>query len=521
LLHCDKKLSAGDPDAGNLLVQGDNLEALKALLPYYGGQVKCIYIDPPYNTGNEGWVYNDNVNSPEIRRWLGEVVGKEAEDLSRHDKWLCMMYPRMMLLKEFLSDDGAIFVSIDDNEVQSCRAVMDEVFGRQNFIATVIWQKVFSPKNSARQFSDDHDYLVVFGKNASRWTPNLIPRSEDAKGRYKNPDNDPRGPWTSGDVSARNFYGAGTYPITCPSGRVISGPPKGMYWRVSKEEFERLDRDKRIWWGKAGNNVPRLKRFLSEVKDGVIPQTIWSHRDAGNTQEAKKEILSICDFDASDDVFITPKPLKLIERVLTIGADDDSLIMDSFAGSGTTGHAVMQMNKRDGGSRRFIMVEIDDKIAADVTAQRLNRAAEGYHPGGDASKQRVPGLGSGFRFCRLGKPLFDENGSIAEEVTFTDLAAHVFFTETGSPIPKRARKDNPLLGSFDGRAIYLLYNGVLGDRRPESGNVLTHAVAQDLPPHPDGDGPRIVFGEACRLGAKALASYGITFRQIPFELRVS
>jgi len=520
LLHCDKKLSAGDPDAGNLLVQGDNLEALKALLPYYAGQVKCIYIDPPYNTGNEGWVYNDNVNSPEIRRWLGEVVGKEAEDLSRHDKWLCMMYPRLMLLKEFLSDDGAIFVSIDDNEIQSCRAIMDEVFGRHNFIATVIWQKVFSPKNSARQFSDDHDYVVVFGKNAARWTPNLIPRSDDAKGRYKNPDNDPRGPWTSGDVSARNFYGAGTYPITCPSGRVISGPPKGMYWRVSKEEFERLDQDNRIWWGKSGNNVPRLKRFLSEVKDGVIPQTIWSHKDAGNTQEAKKEILSICDFDASDDVFITPKPLKLIERVLTIGADEDSLILDSFAGSGTTGHAVMQMNKRDGGSRRFIMVEIDDEIAGAVTAQRLARAVDGYHPGGDTSKQRVPGVGSGFRFCRLGKPLFDENGSIAEEVTFTDLAAHVFFTETGSPIPKRARKDNPLLGSFDGRAIYLLYNGVLGDRRPESGNVLAHAVAQELPPHPDGAGPRIVFGEACRLGAKALASYGITFRQIPFELRV-
>jgi len=521
LLHCDPKLSAGDPDAGNLLVQGDNLEALKALLPYYGGQVKCIYIDPPYNTGNEGWVYNDNVNSPEIRQWLEQVVGKEGDDLSRHDKWLCMMYPRLMLLKEFLRDDGAIFVSIDDNEAQSCRVVMDEIFGRRNFIASVIWQKVFSPKNSARHFSDDHEYVIVFGKNADLWSPNLLPRSAEADKRYKNPDNDPRGPWTSGDLSARNFYSAGTYPVVSPTGRKLDGPPKGRYWAVSETEFNRLDRDNRIWWGKSGNNAPRLKRFLAEVKDGVVPQTIWSHSIAGNTQEAKKEILSVCDFETSQDVFVTPKPLRLIERVLSIGADKDSIIMDSFAGSGTTGHAVMHMNKRDGGSRRFIAIEIDDEIAGKVTAQRLTRASEGYYPGGDKSKEVIEGLGSGFRFCRLGKPLFDQHGCIDDEVTFADLARHVFFSETGSPIPKQPKKNNPLLGEFSGTAIYLLYNGVLGDKRPDGGNVLTHRVLDALPDHPSGEGPRVVYGEACRLSDKTLASLGIAFRQIPFELKVS
>lgn len=225
LLEPVPELSCGDADSGNLIVQGDNLLALKALLPRYAGQVKCIYIDPPYNTGNEGWAYNDNVNSPEIRKWLGEVVGKEGETLDRHDRWLCMMYRRLVLLKQFLREDGAIFVSIDDNEVASLRKVMDEVFGANNFVATVLWQKVYSPKNSARHFSEDHDYIVVYAQRADIWNPNLLPRSDEANARYKNPDSDPRGIWKTSDLSARNFYSAGTYSITCPSGREIGAPP--------------------------------------------------------------------------------------------------------------------------------------------------------------------------------------------------------------------------------------------------------------------------------------------------------
>ncbi|MEW6554358.1 MAG: site-specific DNA-methyltransferase [Actinomycetota bacterium] len=240
LLRYEEELSAGNPESGNLLVQGDNLIALKALLPFYAGKVKCIYIDPPYNTGNEKWVYNDAVNSPEIRSWLGKVVGGEAEDLSRHDKWLCMMYPRLSLLREFLREDGAIFISIDDNEVQSLRFIMDEIFGPRNFIATIIWQKIFSTKNTARHLSESHDYILLYARNADLWRPNLITRTEASHRRYKNLDDDPRGPWTSGDCSARNPYSAGIYSIQCPGGRLIPGPPRGMYWRFSKEKFGEL-----------------------------------------------------------------------------------------------------------------------------------------------------------------------------------------------------------------------------------------------------------------------------------------
>ena len=250
-----------DNGSENMIIRGDNLEALKALLPRYEGRVKCIYIDPPYNTGNEGWVYNDNVNDPKIKRWLGEVVGKEGEDLTRHDKWLCMMYPRLKLLQKLLAEDGAIFISIDDAEFFNLRSICNEVFGEQNFIATVIWRKNYAPKSTAKHFSEDHDYILVFGKNADMWTPHKMPRTEKQNKAYKNPDNDPRGLWRPNNLAARNYYSKGTYSITCPSGRVINGPPSGSYWRVSEEKFHELDKDGRIWWGKDGNNVPAPKIF--------------------------------------------------------------------------------------------------------------------------------------------------------------------------------------------------------------------------------------------------------------------
>ncbi len=519
LLRCDRELSAGDPDAGNLLVQGDNLLALKALLPYYAGKVKCIYIDPPYNTGNEGWAYNDNVNSPEIRRWLGEVVGKEGEDLSRHDKWLCMMYPRLALLRDFLTEDGAIFISIDDNEVHYLRSLMEQL--NFDFVATLIWHKNYAPKGTAKHFSEDHDFILVYAKHGATWRPNLVPRTNKQNRIYKNRDDDPRGLWRPNNLAARNYYSKGTYAIRCPGGRVIEGPPKGSYWRLSEERLKELDADGRIYWGKDGNSVPAPKIFLSEVKQGVVPQTILHWREVGHTQDAKKELVSICEFGDSESVFITPKPVALIQRILQVGSDTDSLVLDSFAGSGTTGHAVMAQNKADGGSRRFICIEMDEAICRDVTAQRLKRVSEGYT---NSKGELVEGLGGGFRFCKLGKPLFDQAGNIGEDVSFSDLAAHVFFTETGSPIPKRPQKNNPLLGVHQGKAVYLLFNGVLGDKRPAGGNVLTHGVAQDLPPHPEGKtsggGWRVVYGEACRLGAKSLASYGITFKQVPYELKV-
>ena len=273
LLEHVPELSCGDSGSGNLIVQGDNLHALKALLPRYAGQVKCIYIDPPYNTGNENWVYNDNVNSPEIRKWLGQVIGGEGETLDRHDRWLCMMYPRLVLLRQFLREDGAIFISIDDNEIALLRLLMDEIFGRRNFVASIAWQKIYTIKNSARHLSEMHDYVIIYAAKADTWTRNLLPRSDTAKGNYSNPDKDPRGVWTTNALQSRNYYSKGDYAIQCLGGRIIEGPPRGTYWRIEEVKFWELHRDGRVWWGKSGNNSPRIKKFLDEAKEGVVPST--------------------------------------------------------------------------------------------------------------------------------------------------------------------------------------------------------------------------------------------------------
>jgi len=517
LLRYDDALSMG-ADSGNLVVQGDNLLALKALLPYYAGQVKCIYIDPPYNTGNESWAYNDNVNSPEIREWLGKVVGAEAEDLSRHDKWLCMMYPRLRLLRDFLREDGAIFVSIDDNEVHHLRQLMDDIFGPRNFVATIIWQKVYSPKNSARHFSEDHDYILVYARNAEVWRPKLIPRSSKQDQAYKNPDNDSRGPWKTGDLSARNSYSEGTYPVVCPSGRVIPGPPKGRYWTVSKPNFHALDADYRIWWGRDGSSIPQIKRFLTEVKAGVVPQTLWTYEVAGHTQEAKQELVSVLDFPDSRSVFVTPKPVRLLQRIIEIATDADSLILDSFAGSGTTGVATLKVNAETGSQRRFVLVELDRTICQTIAAERLRRVIAGYtakKPGGKTDE--AIGLGGDFRYVELDEPMFDASGQIQRTVTFADLARHVFFAETGTPLQVSSPGASPLIGVAQGTAVYLLYNGVLGDHSVDGGNVLTSALLERLPPHP---GPKVVYADGCLVGNERLRRDAITFRQIPYDVKL-
>ncbi|HUT59599.1 MAG TPA: site-specific DNA-methyltransferase [Phycisphaerae bacterium] len=508
LLRCAAKLSVGDPGSGNLLVEGDNLLALKALLPYYAGQVKCIYIDPPYNTGNEKWVYNDAVNSPEIRRWLGKVVGQEAEDLSRHDKWLSMMYPRLALLREFLREDGAIFISVDDNEVQNLRSIMDEIFGPRGFVACAIWQKRTSP-DMRLAFSTGHDYVVAFARDAAKVMFHNVPKTEKQASQYKNPDNDPRGPWVSSDYTAQGYRPNQMYKITTPGGKTCE-PPPGVCWKNVEPVFLKLVADGRIWFGKNGRAMPRRKTFLSESPGNAV-WTWWPNDEVGHTQEAKKELDGIL---GENQPFDTPKPLRLIRRVLQIASDKDSLILDSFAGSGTTGHAVLELNKADGGNRRFILVEMEPDICRKVTAQRLTRAIEGYETNG----KPIAGLGGGFRYCTLAEPLFDEAGTIRPQVTFADLSAHVFFTETGEPIPKRTNGRTPLLGVCNGTAYYLLFNGVLGDKRPNGGNVLTGKVLEKLPAH---EGPKVVYGEGCRLGRARLKRQRITFKQVPYEIKVS
>jgi len=318
-LEFDKKLSClGKGEApsldGNLIIEGDNLLALKALLPTHAGRIKCIYIDPPYNTGNEGWVYNDNLTQPQFKEWIGQTVGKDGEDACRHDKWCCMMYPRLSLLKELLSEDGSIWISIGDDEVHHLRMLLDEAFGETNLIATIIWRNSTGPKQS-KYLSTSHDYIMGFARNLTSWNRNLLPRTPEQEGDYQNPDDDPRGPWRSGGLDARNYYSRGRYSIKCPGGRVIEAPPGGSYWRVPEETLWELDADSRIWWGEDGNNVPRIKRFLTEVQEGLVPQTVWDYGEVGHTQRAKQEYLKIL---SDREVFTTPKPLDLIHRILDI-----------------------------------------------------------------------------------------------------------------------------------------------------------------------------------------------------------
>ena len=500
-----KKASLHD----NLIVEGDNLAALKALLPTYHGKVKCIYIDPPYNTGNEGWAYNDNVNSPMMQDWLGKVV--DREDLTRHDKWCCMMLPRLKLLRELLRDDGAIFVSIDDNEVHRLRCLMDEVFGEDNFVASIVWHKMDSPKNMAIHFSEDHDFIAVYARNADKWRPNPLPRSDEMVARYKNPDNDSRGPWLLSDLAARNFYAQGRYSITTPSGKTIKGPPAGSYWRISKEKFHELEKDNRIWWGKHGNNRPGIKRFLSDVREGVVPQTLWSWEDAGSTRNAKQELSQLMRLGPSEDVFITPKPTKLLRRILQIATNKDSIILDSFAGSGTTAHAVLALNKEDGGNRRFVLIECEDYVDS-LTAERVRRVAKGIPSAKDESLKA--GLDGTFSYFKLGLPMRQESLLDGSNLpSYEKLAAYVFFTATGEEFePEKIRKKTWFIGRSRLYDVFLIYEA---DVEQLKNMALTLDIARTLP---RGQRNKLVFAPTKYLDREFLHRYHVTFQQLPFQI---
>ena len=468
----------------NLLIQGDNLLALKALIPFYAGQVKCIFIDPPYNTQSAFEHYDDKLE---------------------HSQWLSMMYPRLVLLRDLLAEDGSIWVTIDDNEAHYLKVLMDEVFGRSNFISSVIWQKIYTVKNSAKHLSEMHDHVLVYSKNKNSWQRNLLPRSDELNETFTNPDSDPNGPWTTNAVQARNFYSQGSYPITSPTGKDFY-PPNGTYWRVSEENFKRLDSEKRVWWGKNGDAIPRIKRYLSEVKQGVVPATLWLHSEAGQNAEAKDEIRKLAE---QGDIFSTPKPERLIFRVLTIASNKGDLILDSFMGSGTTAAVAHKMG------RRFIGIEMGEH-ARTHCIPRMQKVINGEQ-GGISEAVGWQG-GGGFRFCTLGEPAFDSHGRINSAVRFATLAGYIWHFEIGEP--GQHTFDKPLLGIENGKAYYLLYNGILGDRKPAGGNVLTHAVLEaikDLFPH---DGPRVIYGETTRLGAARLAAENIVFKQIPYDVKM-
>lgn len=491
LLQEDPSLGHGDPDTGNMLIQGDNLEALKALLPFYAGRVKCIYIDPPYNTRSAFEHYDDNLE---------------------HSRWLAMMWPRLELLRDLLAEDGSIWVSIDDNEGHYLKVIMDEVFGRDHFVRHVTWQRKYSVSNNYKGLATITDHILVYRKSDS-FQINLLPRSEASAARYTNPDQDPRGPWKAVDylnqasVTQRPNL---VYPIKNPhTGETILNRAKA--WKYDPETHAEHVREKRLWWGLSGeNSVPALKLFLKDVRDGMTPHSWWPHEEVGHTDEAKKEMVSLF---GSGDVFDTPKPERLLDRMLSLGSNPGDLVLDSFLGSGTTAAVAQKMG------RRYIGIEIGDH-AVTHCAPRLTKVIDGEQ--GGISKSVGWTGGGGFRFYRLGEAVFGEDGALTAGIAFPTLAAHVWFAETGHAPDQTP--DGPLLGVRDDRAVALLYNGVLGDKRPAGGNVLTRATLSIIREAlhrraPDFDGRLTVFGERSALSTSTLAAEGIDFRQTPYDVK--
>ena len=475
--------------------------AVFAIFLHFSGDRACIkdyvFIDPPYNTGNEGWVYNDNVNDPRIKKWLGEVVGKEGEDLSRHDKWLCMMYPRLKLLQKLLAEDGAIFISIDDTEIANLKLICGEIFGQNNHVATFIWQKRYSP-DVRTSVSDAHEFMLCYARNPELFkaTRHLLPLGEAQTKQFSNPDHDPRGPWKANDFTAPGYRPNQMYEITLPSGRIVT-PPTGRCWRVTKEGFERFTQENRMIYGNNGDGAPAVKRFLSEMP-GMVPWTWWPHEEVGHTQEGNKLLAAIL----GKAVFDYPKPVRLIERVLLIASDPDSIILDSFAGSGTTAHAVLNMNKADGGNRKFILVEMGD-YADSITAERIKRVINGYGEG----KNAVAGTGGSFSYYELGEPLM--NGDVLNEnVGVEKIREYVYFTDTKSRLPE-AHPDEPyFMGVHVNSAYYFYYErqAVTTLNREFLHTVKTKA------------GAYVIYADLCTLSDTELEKYHITFKKIPRDI---
>ena len=541
-----------DNGSDNMIIRGDNLEALKALLPRYEGRVKCIYIDPPYNTGNEGWVYNDNVNDPKIKKWLGEVVGKEGEDLTRHDKWLCMMYPRLKLLQKLLAEDGAIFISIDDTEYANLKLICDEIFGSNCFVSNISWQRTYSTRNDSKGIVNEVEHLVVYSKQPN-WNPSKLARTEEMNQRYSSPDNDPR-PWKAGDASAP---GAATHPgmvyaIQHPITGKLLYPPNGRCWTFGQEQMLQImlhwsyyelrpidDYEKRVSICGQSNTVPKeinaimlsapleelaskavlryqigkwpilyftsggrggmaCKRYLEEM-GGRIVTNLWPYEEVGHTDEAAKVLKAIFDGKSSFD---TPKPPRLIERILQIAGENNTLILDSFAGSGTTAHAVLNMNKADGGHRKFILVEMMD-YADSITAERVKRVIRGYGEG----KNAVEGTGGNFSFYDLGEPLL-HGDVLNENVGVEKIREYVYFTDTKASLPESHPDEPYFMGIHIGSAYYFYYEkqAVTTLNREFLHTVKTKAASY------------VIYADLCTLSEAELEKYHITFKKIPRDI---
>ena len=562
-----KGVGGSERTDGNLIIQGDNLHALKALLPMYAGKVDCIFIDPPYNTGNEGWAYNDNVNAPMIKEWLAaNPIG--IEDGLRHDKWCAMMWPRLRLLHELLADTGSIWITLDDNEAHRAKLMLDEIFGEACFVANAVWQKKYAPQNDAKWLSSDHDHIIVYAKNSDLWKPNQLQRTDEANARYRNPDNDERGPWKPGDALRNEFREYAYYEVETPAGKKFL-PPDGTSWRFNKEEYPALIAENRLWFGADGLGRPAIKRFLKDVKQGITPQTLWLHGDVGHNQEAARE-LQMLGFGGQFD---TPKPRRLVDRVIEIGLAGDGLMLDSFAGSGTTAHAVLEANKRDGGNRRFILVEMED-YADKLTAERVRRVINGYDftgtqrtellreslnwsklqkadrlteqvekienlhgheydkitkqvkdgdlvvTGEKSVKDRAEGLGGTFTYCTLGEPVELDRVLTGETLpAWPALGAALFHMATSQPMDAGGTNEGAYyLGQTDAQHLWLIYRPDLDWlKSPEAALSLSFAqrIAAEKP-----DKPHLVFAPARHVSQKMLDAQNlpVEFVPLPFAL---
>ena len=602
-----------DEDNGseNMIIRGDNLEALKALLPKYEGRVKCIYIDPPYNTGNEGWVYNDNVNDPKIKKWLGEVVGKEGEDLSRHDKWLCMMYPRLKLLHKLLSDEGAIFISIDDNEYTNLKFICDEMFGSNCFVSNISWQRTYSARNDSKGIVNEVEHLLVYSKKPA-WNPKKLARTAEMDERYSSPDNDPK-PWKSGDASAP---GAITHPgmvyaIQHPITGKLLYPPNGRCWTFGQDQMLRImcewadyelkpldDYDLRVSICGQSETVPAeigaimltkpieevsplsivryeqgtwpllyftsngrggiaCKRYLEEM-GGRIVTNLWSYEDVGHTDEAAKTLKAIFD---GKTTFDTPKPYRLIDRILQIASDEDSVILDSFAGSGTTAHAVLNLNKETNGNRKFILIEMMD-YAESTTSERVKRVISGFTQDKEdilfdeeitieslesgkellkkakdiavaakgkyssvkkpkiedghlkviavtKGKDQVAGTGGNFSFYDLGDTLLLPDGNLNENVGEAKIRDYIWYTETKEPMTDTVSADEPYcLGTSRDTAYYFYY-------KKDEITTLDYDFLSTVKTKATG---YIIYADLCTISEEELKKWNITFKKIPRDI---
>ena len=614
----EEKYTYNADRSDNMIIHGDNLEALKSLLPKYEGRIKCIYIDPPYNTANsttanQKWVYSDNVDYPELRKWIGQVVGDEGEDLSRHDKWLCMMYPRLKLLQRLLSDDGAIFISIDDHECSALKTICDEIFGRQNFVSNIAWQKTYSPRNDSKGIPYETDSILVYSKK-NPWIPNKLARTEEMNARYKSPDGDPV-PWKSGDASAAGSadHQGMVYAIQQPITGELVYPPQGRHWKDEQEKILEImnlwaryelreidDADKRAqlcnlpmdevrsgvmaimladsldvakasakvvyesgnwpdyYLTSGGNGGTAFKVHLKEDA-GKAATNLWPYAEVGHTDGAKKELKAIFGGVAP---FETPKPTRLIDRILQIATDPDSIVLDSFAGSGTTAHSVLKANQADNGTRQFILIEMMD-YAETIVAERMRRVISGYTSlddieepvydleltldnltdgpellsaakeaakeakkrydkvskpkitagrlqviGTRINSEEIAGTGGSFTFYDLGEALITSNGNLNESISVDKIREYVYYMETKEPMAMVSNGNPYFMGNSHSAAYYFYYER----------NAITTLDHEFLATVPERADSYIIYADLCTIPAEELAKYNITFKKIPRDI---